>query len=163
MSHFSVFWILAVSVLGIGSLCGNEHWKDALQDTRAEGFEEWTSEQITGYAMMNADAVKASSYTKGILLLWINKEFRELELLWWKSEDSRKRGLILACFYALTDEDGDFRKSPNWPRFFHNSERFGAEKKKRLKELDDAKRIDDLLKKSLVKTVATLRLDLANR
>lgn len=159
--NFIQFLALLTSVACSNILCAEDGWVDTLEHITAKGFNGWKSEQIVGYAEMNANAVEASSYTKGILLLWINREFSHLELLWWRSEDPEKRNLILSCFYALTDENSDFRKSPNWPPFATYARKFSTEKEARQTEIIEAQQASQKLKKALRDTVKTMKNDLA--
>jgi len=159
---FTKFLAIFTSILYSNVLCAEERWPDILADITAEGFDGWKSEQIVGYAEINANAVGVPSYTKGVLLLWINREFSHLELLWWKSEDPEKRELILSCFYLLTDENGDFRNSPNWPVFTAYALRFSAEKEARQTEIVNAQQASQKLKKTLRDTVETMKNDLAS-
>lgn len=146
--------------LCLPDLRANERWVDVLENVRGEGFEGWKPEQIVGYALVNSRAVEASSYTKGVLLLWMNREFPHLELLWWKSKDSEKRRLIVSCFYLLTDEGGDFRDSPNWPSFSTEALRFSTEREARQQEILDAQQTNQELKDALKKSISVLKKDI---
>lgn len=92
-------------------------------------FKGWTEEQILGYASINSNAIESKSYIPAILLLWINKQYDQLELLWWKSEESSKRTLVVACYVAATAERGDFRAMKKWPGFEGNLWKFNEEQK----------------------------------
>lgn len=158
--NYSQFFVFLTSFFCYNFSYAEERWVDALEDTTAKGFDGWKVEQIVGYAEVNANAVGVSSYTKGILLLWINREFSHLELLWWKSKDPEKRELILFCFYALTDDNSDFRKSPNFPDFVSHALRFTAEKEARQIEIKNAQQASQEVKKALRDTVKTMKNDL---
>ena len=102
-------------------------------------------------AMMSAQTDLESHFLPAIIRLYKYRKTEFLELLWWKTDNSIKRVIILSCYYATSPENGDRRKIETWPRFSSHIHRFKSDEKElRYKELEYVEKNEEKLRKILL-------------